>query len=157
MRGLTKRQPRVVSCIVCGPRGRPRSGLPTTQGARLIDSTPPAEVEVALAELDRAGGAVDRLQAGGAEAVDGGAGDAVGQAGEQRRHPRHVAVVLARLVGGAEVDVVDPLGVDAGALDHGGDRVRGQVVGADAGERAAVGAHRRAHRVDYDRPRPRGD
>ena len=42
MRGLIIRQPRVVSCIVCGPRGRARSGFSTTQGARLIDSTPPA-------------------------------------------------------------------------------------------------------------------
>ncbi len=72
-----------------------------------------------------------------------------GRPGEQRRHPRHVAVVLARLVGGAEVDVGDPLGVDAGALDHGGDRVRCEVVGADAREGAAVAAHRRANRVDY--------
>ena len=110
---------------------------------------PAGQVEVALAELDRAGGAVDRLQAGGAEAVDGGAGNAVRQAGQQRRHPRHVAVVLARLVGGAEVDVDDPLRVDAGALDHGADRVRGEIVGADAGEGAAVGAHRGSQRLDY--------
>ncbi len=128
--------------------GQAALGLADDPGRPAHRLDPAAEVEVALAELDRAGGAVDRLQAGGAEAVDGGAGNAVGQAGEQRRHPRHVAVVLARLVGGAEVDVGDPLGVDAGALDHGGDRVRGEVVGAHAGERAAVGAHRRAHRVD---------
>ncbi len=110
---------------------------------------PAGEVEVALAELDRAGGGVDRLQAGGAEPVDGGAGDALRQAGEQRRHPRDVAVVLAGLVGGAEVDVDDPLRVDAAALDHGADRVRGEVVRADAGEGAAVGAHRGADRVEY--------
>ena len=98
---------------------------------------PAGEVEVALAELDRAGGGVDRLQARGAEAVDGRPGDAAGQAGEQRRHPRHVAVVLARLVGGAEVDVGDPLGVDAGALDHGADR---------RGRRGRRAARRRARR-----------
>ena len=74
-------------------------------------------------------------------------GHALRQAGEQRRHPGDVAVVLARLVGGAEVDVDDPLGVDAAALDHGADRVRGEVVGADTGEGAAVGAHRGAQRV----------
>ena len=142
-----------MSCIVCSPRGRPRSGFATTHGARLIDSTPPGQVEVALAELDGAGGGVDRLQAGGAEAVDRRPGDAGRQAGEQRRHPRDVAVVLAGLVGGAEVDVGDPLGVDAAALDHGADDVGGEVVGPHAGERAAVGAHRGADRVDYDRPR----
>ena len=76
-------------------------------------------------------------------------GTAVGKAGEQRRHPRHVAVVLARLVGRAEVDVGDPLGVDAAALDHGPDRVGGEVVGADRGERATVGADRSSDRVDY--------
>ena len=117
---------------------------------------PAGQVEVALAGLDRPGGAVDRLQAGGAEAVDGRAGHALRQAGEQRRHPGDVAVVLAGLVGGAEVDVGDPLGVDAAALDHGGDRVRGEVVGADAGEGAAVGAHRGAQRVRSRRPRASG-
>src|SRR6185503_18098482 len=39
--GLTMRQPSVVECIVCGPAGKPFSGLVTTHGARLIDSTPP--------------------------------------------------------------------------------------------------------------------
>ena len=110
---------------------------------------PAGQVEVALAELDRAGGGVDRLQARGAEAVDGRTGNARRQPGEQRRHPRHVAVVLARLVGGAEVDVGDPLRVDPAALDRGADRVGGEVVGPQAGERAAVGAHRRPHRLDY--------
>src|SRR6185369_3346848 len=37
-----KRQPSVVSYIVRSPRGKARSGLPVTSGARLIDSTPPA-------------------------------------------------------------------------------------------------------------------
>ena len=76
-------------------------------------------------------------------------GTLVGEAGEQGCHPRHVAVVLARLVGCAEVYVGDPLGVDAGAFDHGPDRVRGEVVGADPGEGAAVGAHRSAQRLDH--------
>jgi hypothetical protein len=87
--------------------------LPTTQGARLIDSTPPAR-----------------------------------QTGEQRRHPRHVAVVLARLVGGAEIDVGDLGRVDSGPLDYGADDVGGEIVWAHAGERTPVGAHRRADRVD---------
>src|SRR5262249_45033306 len=61
---------------------------------------------------------------------------------------RHVAVVLAALVGGAEVDVGYPLRVDAGALDRGADHVGGEVVGADTGERAPIGAHRGTDRVD---------
>ena len=44
MFGLTMRQPRVVLCIVCGPAGKPFSGLRTTHGARLIDSTPPTRI-----------------------------------------------------------------------------------------------------------------
>ena len=40
--GLTIRQPRVVECSVSWPRGNGRSGLGSTHGARVIDSTPPA-------------------------------------------------------------------------------------------------------------------
>ena len=42
MRGFTSRQPSVVSAISTGPVGYARAGLGTTNGARLIDSTPPA-------------------------------------------------------------------------------------------------------------------
>src|SRR5262249_7473461 len=80
----------------------------------------------------------------------GGAGDALGEAGEERRHAGDVAVVLAGLVGGAEVDVDDPLRIDAGPLDDRGDRVGGHVVGPDAGGCTAVGAHRGADGVDYE-------
>src|SRR4051794_41808793 len=41
MSGLTMRQPSVVEYISLWPAGKPFSGLSTTQGARLIDSTPP--------------------------------------------------------------------------------------------------------------------
>ena len=34
----------VVSCSSIPPRGKPRSGLPVTIGARLMDSTPPARI-----------------------------------------------------------------------------------------------------------------
>jgi hypothetical protein len=44
MRGLTKRQPSVVSYTVWLPRGKERSGLGIASGARLIDSTPPASI-----------------------------------------------------------------------------------------------------------------
>ena len=41
MRGLTRRQPSVVSAI-SGGAPHSRAGLATTTGARVIDSTPPA-------------------------------------------------------------------------------------------------------------------
>ena len=42
IRGFTSRQPSVVSTISTGPVGYARLGFGTTNGARLIDSTPPA-------------------------------------------------------------------------------------------------------------------
>jgi hypothetical protein len=41
---LTIRQPSVVEYAVSWPRGKARSGLGSTQGARVIDSTPPAMI-----------------------------------------------------------------------------------------------------------------
>jgi hypothetical protein len=41
MLGFTSRQPSVVDTSVWSVRGKPFSGFWTTQGARLIDSTPP--------------------------------------------------------------------------------------------------------------------
>src|SRR5438309_2021621 len=48
--------------------------------------------------------------------------------GAERGHARHVAIVLARLVGAPEDHVVDRARVDAGALHHGFDRNRGEIV-----------------------------
>ena len=42
MRGFGKRQPSVVSQAVWLPRANACSGLPMTNGARVIDSAPPA-------------------------------------------------------------------------------------------------------------------
>jgi hypothetical protein len=42
VRGLTKRQPRAVSCTTPSPRAGTRVGLANANGARLMDSTPPA-------------------------------------------------------------------------------------------------------------------
>ena len=70
------------------------------------------------------------------------------QAGEQHRHAGDVAVVLAGLVGAAEIAVVERLPVEAGiALDQHADRVGGEVVGADVAQRPAVAADRRADGV----------
>src|SRR5664280_1003011 len=71
------------------------------------------------------------------------------QAGEQRRHPRHVAVVLPGLVRTTENHVVDRRPVDGGQpFGQGADHVRGQVVGAHGGERPAVPADRSPYAGD---------
>src|SRR5690606_24802594 len=83
-----------------------------------------------------------------AQAVEGDPAGPVGKAGEQRRHPGEVAIVLAGLVGAAEDDVVELVPVDSGiALDQGGDRDGREIVGADMGKRSAVAADRRADGV----------
>ena len=73
--------------------------------------------ELDLVRLDPPRRRGDRLHARGAKAVDGRAGNGVRQAGEQERHAREIAVVLARLVGAAEKDLVDLVaqGRDGGA------------------------------------------
>ena len=118
--GLTIRQPSVVECSVWScARGNGFSGLSTTHGARLIDSTPPAT------QTDASPTAIARLAWIAASRPEPhrrltvAPGTVVGRPGEQHRHPRDVAVVLAGPVGVAEEDVVDPLGVEAGiALDQ---------------------------------------
>ena len=85
-----------------------------------------------------------------AQPIERDAGDRVRKPGEQRSHAGDVAVVLAGLVGAAEVDVVDGRALQARALDRGSDRDPCEVVGTDGGERTAVPADRRAHRGDDD-------
>ena len=81
--------------------------LPMTNGARVIDSTPPAMAKsISPARIARAAVA-DRVEAGRAQPVDGDAGHAIRQARQQQRHARDVAVVLAGLVGAAEDDLVE--------------------------------------------------
>ena len=95
-------------------------------------------------------GADDSREPGGAQAVDGDAGDGVGKPREQRRHARDVAVVLAGLVRGAEPDVLDLLRGNARARDRLLDRDRREIVGAHVRERAAVAADRRANGGEDD-------
>src|SRR5690606_32798336 len=91
---------------------------------------------------------VDRLEAGATQAVHGLAGHLDREAGKEGRHPRHVAVVLARLVRTAEARIVDQRRVDPGAVDEGAERRRRQIVRAYRGQRTAVPADRGAHRID---------
>src|SRR5262249_53736256 len=102
------------------------------------------------------------------EPVHRGAWDLHREAGQQRGHPGDVPVVLARLVGGPPVHVVDPCRVQPPvAGEQPGDDVGGQVVGADGGERSLDLSHRRPariHRIDGvssgpttpPRPKPKG-
>ena len=71
-----------------------------------------------------------------------------GKSGQQQRHPRDVAIVLAGLVGAAEDDVLHERRIHAGPI-HDGPQGRGrEVVGSDGGERPAVAADRRADGLD---------
>ena len=107
------------------------------------------DVEVALAELHRARRVRDGAHARCAEAIDRLAGHAHRQAGEQHRHARDVAIVLARLVGAAEDDVGDVRRIERRMpRDERGDDVRGEIVGAHLAELPADVADGRANAVD---------
>ena len=72
----------------------------------------------------------------------------VRQPGQQRRHARDVAVVLAGLVGAAVDHVVELIPIDrrVALLQH-AHRMRGQIIRADILQHAAVAADRRADEV----------
>src|ERR1700748_151085 len=101
-----KRQPMVVSKI-SAERENASAALPITNGARVIDSTPPAMARsISPARIARA----PAPTASSPEAqrrLRGFPGTFTGKACEQQRHPRHVAVILAGLVGAAEIDLVN--------------------------------------------------
>src|SRR5919204_320904 len=108
--------------------------------------------EVAVAGDDGVARGDDRGQPGGAEPVDGDAGNMLGQAREEDGHACDVAVVLAGLVRAAEVDILDLVRGDPRALDRLPHDERRQVVGAHARESAAVPADRRANAGEDDLP-----
>jgi len=107
---------------------------------------PAGDHHLGAARLDLVRRRDRRLHAGAAEPVDRLARHLDGEAGQQQAHTRHVAVVLAGLVGAAEHHVVDLVGPDARALDRLPDHQSGQVVRPDVLQLAAVPAHRRARR-----------
>ena len=72
------------------------------------------DCEIDLAGADRASGSPDCIEPRGAQAVQRLAGNRIRQARQQQRHPRHVAVVLAGLVGAAEINLVDRGPVEPG-------------------------------------------
>ena len=101
-----------------------------------------------FAALDGARRGAQRIEPRAAQAVDGCAGHLRRQAGEQRGHARHVAVVLAGLVGAAVDHVGDRLPVDPRVARHQRPQRNGaEVVGAHRRQRAAVAAEGRADRI----------
>ena len=104
----------------------------------------PGDDQFGLAGLDGACGGYDRVHTRTAEAVDRGAADLRWQAGEQGRHARDVAVILARLVGTTEDHVIDGVPVEVVRGHQRLQRDGAQIVGAHRGERPAIAADRRA-------------
>ena len=119
------------------PRGNALSGFATANGARDIDSTPPATKRSPSPADDRVARADDRAEARRAEPVDRDAGDRLRKPGEERAHARDVPVVLARLVRAAEPHVLD--------LGRGNARALDDLADARA-PRGRRGARRRARR-----------
>ena len=117
-------------------------------GARVIDFDAAGDGKIHIAGADRPRRIADRVEPGGAEPVDGQPGDGVGQSGQQQRHARHVAVVFACLIGATEEDFIElrPVGLRM-ARDERPDRNRGEIVGANLRECAAVPADRGARRI----------
>ena len=113
-----------------------------------------ADEHVAVADRDRVGRRVDRLEPRAAQPVDGQPADLDREVGEEQRHPGDVAVVLAGLVRAAEDDVLDERRVEAGAVDDRAQDGGGEIVRPDASR-----ARRRSGRSACGRPRrsrPRG-
>src|SRR5439155_26578219 len=99
--------------------------------------------EIAGTRSDRVTGRGDRRETRGAEPVEGDAGDRVREPGEERGHPRDVAVVFSGLVRGSEVNVFDVAARYARPLHCSGDDHGGEIVGPYPGEHASVAADRR--------------
>ncbi len=104
--------------------------------------------QIQFAALDATRGDGNCIHAGAAEAIDGGAGNFFGQAGEKHSHARDVAIVFAGLIGAAVDDVVERAPIHGRiAFDQLFDRKRGEIVGANARKGAAVTSEGRANGV----------
>ena len=107
-----------------------------------LDAT--GDEQLRLAGADATGGVVHRLEPAPAETVHGHAGHALGKPREEQGHPADVAVVLARLIRGAEDHLVDGVVAEIGPIDHRADDVRREIVGSDRAQRSAVTPEGRA-------------
>jgi hypothetical protein len=121
-----------------GP-GRPAHGFDTA-----------ADEDIALLGDDRLGRLIDRLERRGAVAVDRDAGHFLREASEQHRHARDIAVVLARLIAAAGVDVIERGRGDTGSRHQGLIDIGQEIVRAHRGQRAAEFSYGAAYPVDND-------
>ena len=88
------------------------------------------------------------IESRSAQPIDGGAAQFERQAGQQRRHTRHVSVVFTGLVGAAVQHIADGLPVDFLVAFHEGTQRDGaEVIGPHAAEGTAVATERRADGV----------
>ena len=106
---------------------------------RLIELDAAADRDLDAVEHHRAGGNRDRLQAGGALPVDGGAGNGHRQAGADRPFAGDVHHHGALLHRAAHHHVLDLAGRDAGAFHRFGHHMAGQGRTVGVVERAAIG------------------
>ena len=119
-----------------------------TNGARVIDSTPPAMANSISPERIARAASPTALSPDAHSRLTVTPGMESGSPAKQQRHAGDIAVVLAGLVGAAEEHFVEPRPVGlVVAGDQRLDRHRGQVVGAHLGERAAVTADRGARGI----------
>ena len=149
------RQPSVVSYISRWPRSQAAAGLghDVRRPGHRLDAA--ADEHVTVADGDRVGRRIDRLQSGATQPIDGQPAHLDREARQQHGHPRDVAIVLAGLVGAAEDDVLDERRIEAGAIDdrpqHGAARSSGRT----RRERTAVPPDRGSGRLRRSRPRER--
>ena len=116
---------------------RPRHRLDTTSNCQL-----------SAAHTDRIRCVADGVHSGAAQTVHGRARNRHRQSAQEHRHPGHVAVVFTSLVGTAKNDIVYQRGIEIGLpLEQGRDRQRCQVIGAHAGQAAAITANRGSYRI----------
>ncbi|SAB25503.1 Uncharacterised protein [Enterobacter hormaechei] len=68
--------------------------------------------QIAIPGLNGARRKAKGIQTGAAQAVNGGTGNGLRQTGQQRRHARHVAVILSGLICAAEDHVIYALQIE---------------------------------------------
>ncbi len=123
------------------------SALPTTNGARVMLSTPPATHTSASPQVMAWLARGQRVEARAAQPVVHGAWGLDRQPRQQQRVARHVAAVLAGLGGAADRHVVDHLRCEARARHHLLDDAGQEIVGAHARQRARVASEWRAQSI----------
>ena len=111
-------------------------------------STPPNDIELAIARADRTRRHGDGFETGTAQSVNGRPTHLHRQPRQQSGHSRNVAVVLAGLIGTAENNIVEACPIQLRMSSHQRrNRGRSKVVGADTRERARIATDRRANGV----------